>query len=322
MKALITGGLGFVGRYLYESLLKKNNEVFIIEKSNVNLESNCYCADILNKLEVKKILSDIKPDYIYHLAGQSSVAKSWECPQKTIEINTIGTINILDCIRELGLNCKILIIGSSEEYGFKESSNVYINESTYTNPQNPYAVSKLAQTNLSLIYSKAYNLNIVIARPFNHIGPRQNDSFVVSNFAKQIADIEYNNKKPIIYVGNLSAKRDFTDVRDIVEAYISLIEYGKYGNIYNIGSGKSFSIQYILDTLISYSNKKIVVEIDSTRFRAIDVDDIICDINKIKTEIGWSPNISIEKSLLSVLDYWRDYFKFNVSNSEITKDLA
>ncbi len=313
MRALITGINGFVGGYLADHLLNLGIEVWgtdlvkdlTFRNNNINYRQ----MDILNYSEVQKVLDECLPDYIFHLAAQSSAAISWDNPQMTMNVNVNGTINLLEsirCMREnFGNNPKILLIGSSEEYGFVNQEDMPIGEKQKVNPGNPYAVSKIAQTLLGQVYARAYGLNIVMVRAFNHIGPKQSPTFVVADFAKRIAEIEKGRREPILLVGNLEAERDFTDVRDIVEAYNRLIEQGKAGEIYNVGSGKAYKIQYLLDCLLSYTKINIRIENDPDRMRPSDVPIIYCDSSKIQSIINWQPKHKIEDTLFEVLTYWR-----------------
>lgn len=311
MKALITGINGFVGRYLAEYLLNQNMDVcgtylFQDEKIELSNAIQLYKMDVSNEEEIAKVLKETKPDFIFHLAAQSSAAISWKNPQKTMEININGTINLLENIRKLALNCKILLIGSSEEYGFVRPEDMPVRETHALEPGNPYAVSKIAQSMIGQIYARAYGMDIIMVRAFNHIGPKQSPTFVVSDFAKRIAEIEKGQREPVLLVGNLEAERDFTDVRDIVRAYYELINKGRKGELYNIGSGNSFSIQYILDMLLSLSNKKIEVKQDPNRMRPSDVPVIQCDNTKLVKLTSWRPEYTIERTLTDVLNYWRE----------------
>ena len=307
MKALITGIDGFVGNYLTANLLNDGYEVYgtsIIpnyKKENVKI----FNMDLLDKNRVLEIISKVKPDKIFHLAGQSAVGLSWKNPTLTFDVNVNGTINLLEVLRVKNINTKILIIGSSDQYGIIKEEDCPINENQEQNPQSPYGISKKTQEEIALLYSKVYNMNIIVARPFNHIGPGQNKNFVVPDFASKIIDIE-RGAVPIIKVGNLDTYRDFTDVRDIVRAYVLLLEKGNIGEIYNIGSGKAIRVQEILDKLINLSRLPISVEIDPDKFRPIDVPLVLCDNSKINSDTGWEPQISIDKTLIETLEYWRN----------------
>jgi len=262
-------------------------------------------ADITNNKQIEAVLADCRPVVIYHLAAQSSVAVSWQNPQATMRINLEGTINLLEAVRKLKLDSSILLIGSGEEYGAIQPEDLPIDESQHPNPQNPYALSKLYQTLLGLHYMRAYNMKIYLARPFNHTGPGQNTGFVIPDFASQIAKVEAGLQDPVIWVGNLSAKRDFCDVRDVVRAYYSIMEKGQIGRIYNIASGQAVPIQSILDQLLSLSTVPIEVKIDQKKFRPADVPVIYSSISRIKAETGWEPQIKLYDTLKDTLEFWR-----------------
>lgn len=309
MKALITGINGFVGEYLADLLIENEIEVYgtVLEKEYVDSRSNIkiFSMDILDEDQVSKIISEVKPDYIFHLAGQSSVGLSWERPRLTIDVNVIGTINLLEAVKKYSSDSRVLIIGSSDQYGIVKPEDCPISESLTMNPQSPYATSKKAQEEIAQQYFKAFGVNAIIVRAFNHIGPKQNRGFVIADFASQIAEIEMGKKPAIIKVGNLEAKRDFTDVRDIVRAYYMIIEKGLSGEIYNVGSGNTYVIKEILHKLISYSKVNISIEQDMDKMRPSDVPLIQCDNSKIFRQCGWNPQHLIDETLIDTLNYWR-----------------
>lgn len=309
MKALIIGGAGFVGYYLTDHLLndcgwsvavtKLENE--IIEHDNASV----YNLDILDMESIIKVLTEVHPDYIFHLAAQSSVSLSWKNPALTIDVNIKGSVNVLDAVRELDYKPRILLIGSGEEYGHILPDEIPITESNHTRPGNIYAATKTCQNMIGKIYADAYHMDIIMVRAFNHIGPRQSPMFVVADFCKQVAEIEKGLREPVIYVGNLDAKRDFTDVRDVVRAYSLLIQNGKAGETYNVGSGNAISINDLLSTILSLSSARIVQKIDPLKLRPVDTPIIEADIYKLQSNIQWSSNISLHDTLYDTLEYWR-----------------
>ena len=314
MKALITGISGFVGTHLTQYLLDHTNwqvagTVFgpygSIKPWWDKLE--IYPAE-LSRLEVVTfILEQAQPDYIFHLAAQPMVSLSHRDPWSTLENNIRMQLNILQALVELKLvTTRVLIIGSSEVYGPVKPEELPIRETQPFRPANPYAVSKIAQDMLGLQYHLTHGIQAVRARPFNHIGPGQRPGFVVPDFARQIAAIEAGQSPPVMRVGNLAARRDFTDVRDVVRAYHLLMTQGEPGQVYNIGSGQSCAIQEVLDLLVGMSQVEITVETDPARMRPSDVPDIVCDASKLHHRTGWQPTISFERSLADVLDYWRE----------------
>ncbi len=308
MKALIIGGAGFVGGYLIRELNNAGWEVYATCLPNEEITGECkaYKLDILSKDEIKPLLDEIKPDVIYHLAALSSVSVSWKKPQLTAEINIVGTINLLEAAREAERrDMKILLIGSGEEYGFIREGACPLSESEPLNPGNIYAATKACQGMIGEIYARAYKMDIVMVRAFNHSGPEQLPIFVIADFCKQIAEIEAGMHEPVMSVGNLSAMRDFTDVRDVVKAYKLLGEKGVSGRVYNVGRGKAVAIQYILDTAVGMSKTPIEVKRDPARMRASDIPLIEPDISRINADTGWKAEISIEQTIRDTLDYWR-----------------
>ncbi|MVX62879.1 NAD-dependent epimerase/dehydratase family protein [Clostridium chromiireducens] len=307
MKALITGVNGFVGNYLSKYLIEQGYTVYgtVIEDNVVMENVNIQKMNLLNKEEVSETIKSINPDYIYHLAGQSAVGLSWKEPTLTMNVNINGTINLLDAVRENNIDTKVLIIGSSDQYGVIKPEDCPISEEHILNPSSPYAISKTTQEQVAKLYISSYKMNIMMVRAFNHIGPMQSKNFVVSDFASKIAEIE-KGAEPVIRVGNLEAYRDFTDVRDIVMGYGMLMESGEVGEIYNIGSGNAYKIQDVLDILLSLSTTKIKVEIDTEKLRPSDVPIIQCDNSKIRAHINWAPEYDIKNTLKDTLDYWRN----------------
>lgn len=313
-KVLITGASGFVGGYLCEYFLAQEKyEIF----GSYNREESLEHSPIRGKINFKKIdLSDndgvlnlfdkIKPEYVIHLAAASSPQQSFKDPIYTFSTNVNAQINLLEAIRKTNLaKTKILIISSCEVYGYVKKEDLPVGESTPLRPATPYAVSKLTQDYLALQYYIAYSLQCIRVRPFNHIGPRQSTRFVVSDFSKQIAEIEKGKREPILNVGNLEAKRDFTDVRDIVKAYYLLLQKGESGDVYNVGSGISYSAKDILDILMKLTTSKIAIKVDQQKMRPGDMPDIVCDNKKLVDLTGWKPEISLKQTLQDTLDYWR-----------------
>ena len=314
MKALIIGGGGFVGRYLAEHLVQDCGwETFLtkLPKENVEVEGcEAYNLDILDKDAVEALLVRLKPDAILHLAAQSSVAYSWKNPQLTADINIHGCLNVLDAVRSVpGYAPKILLIGSGEEYGVLPENTSLVSETTPVHPANPYAITKLAQNLFGELYAKAYDMHIMMVRAFNHIGPGQLPQFVVSDFCKQVAEISAGVREPVMRVGNLTAARDFTDVRDVVRAYSLLIEHGRSGEVYNVGSGRAISIQEILDRIIAHSGTDITVEVDPAKLRPVEVPVIRADISKLQADTGWQPEIPLEQTMAETLDDWKNKLK-------------
>ncbi len=312
-KALITGITGFVGSHLSELLIGKGFEVHGLYRwrsrtaniDHIKENLNLIYADITDYHSVESAIGSIKPDYIFHLAAQSFVPVSWTAPSNTVNTNIIGQLNLLEAVRKLNLDTKIQIAGSSEEYGIVKEDETPIKETNPLRPSSPYAVSKICQEMLGYQYFVSYGMKIILTRGFNHTGPRRGDVFVTSSFAKQVAEIENGKRKPILHVGNLTAIRDFTDVRDMVKGYLLAIEKCKLGEPYNIATGKGYRIQEVVDLLLAMTKKKIEIKQDQSRMRPSDVPILIGDYTKFKNQTGWEPAISFEKTLEDTLDYWR-----------------
>lgn len=307
MKYLITGIDGFVGTHLEKHLHSKNADVYglhLKKKPNEN-NSKIFECDITKAADIASIIADIKPDHIIHLAAQANVAASWDNVIDTLNINMMGTVNILEALRKQKLhNTKMVNVCSGDVYG-KVAADV-ITEKTPLSPKNPYSVSKVSVDYISSVYAESLNIQVVNARAFNHSGPGQSPAFVISDFAHQIALIEKNKQEPIIKTGNLDSKRDFTDVRDIVRAYTLLSEKGLPGQAYNIASGNLYKISDILDMLLTFSETKIKIITDKNKLRPADPKTTQIDTSKILRDTGWKAEISIEETLKDTLNYWRE----------------
>ncbi len=309
MKSLIIGGAGFVGAYLIRHLKEDlGQEVAVTKMSQEQIEAEgvaVFDLNILEKESVAELLKKVQPDYVFHLAAQSSVSVSWKNPQLTVDVNVKGGINVLEALRELDNQPRVLLIGSGEEYGYILPDETPVQEENPLRPGNIYAATKACQNMLGAIYARAYSLQVMMVRAFNHIGPNQAPLFVVADFCKQVAEIEAGKREPVMRVGNLSAKRDFTDVRDVVRAYAMLIEKGQAGETYNIGSGHAIAVEEILQMILSNSGADIKVEVDQTKLRPVDVPMIEADTGKVREATGWEPQIALEQTIRETLAYWR-----------------
>ena len=316
MKILITGVTGFVGSHLAEYCLSLDQQVEVIgtcrwrsRRENIeHLEDaiNLYECDLRDASSVKTLLADIQPERIFHLAAQSYVPSSWNSPGETITTNVIGQLNIFEAMRETNSTASIQIAGSSEEYGLVHPEEAPITEKNPLRPLSPYAVSKVAQDMLAYQYFQSYGLKVVRTRAFNHTGPRRGDVFVTSNFAKQIAEIEAGQRPPVIHVGDLNPKRDFTDVRDIVRAYWLSLEHCSLGEVYNVASGKAYRIKEVLKILLDNSGQDIEVVEAPERLRPSDGPLLLGDNSRFCKATGWVPEIPFEQTAKDLLDYWRE----------------
>lgn len=312
-KALITGISGFTGSHLAEFLLQKDIAVHGIVRwrSNIaNLEEckdsiSLHEADLLDAHSLYTVIEEVQPHYVFHLAAQSFVKSSWASPANTVEINMVGSVNLFEAVRKNNRDTVIQIACSSEEYGMVYENEVPIKETNPLRPLSPYGVSKVGMDYLGYQYHQSYGLKIIRTRGFNHTGPRRGEVFAESTFAKQIAEIEKGVREPVVYVGNLDAERDYTDVRDMVSAYYTAVKKCTPGEVYNICSGKTWKIKKVLDFLISQSKKKVTVKEDPSRMRPSDVSILLGDCSKFTQKTGWRTTIPFEQTLTDLLNYWR-----------------
>jgi GDP-4-dehydro-6-deoxy-D-mannose reductase len=312
-RVLITGISGFVGSHLAEFLLERGLEVYGTIRWRSKLDNIMHIQDRVRLIEtdikdahsMQKTVDDIEPDYVFHLAAQSFVPTSWKAPSETVGTNILGTLNLFEAIMNSNSDPRIQVAGSSEEYGMVFPDEIPIKETNQLRPLSPYAVSKVATDLLGYQYHQSYGLKIVRTRAFNHTGPRRGEPFVTSNFAKQVAEIEKGLQEPVMHVGNLNAQRDFTDVRDIVNAYWLSVQKCEFGEVYNICSGVAREIQSVLDLFQDMTDVEIEVKPDPDRLRPSDVEVLKCDCSKFKKRTGWEPRIAFEDTMGDLLDYWR-----------------
>ncbi|MBI4039694.1 GDP-mannose 4,6-dehydratase [Candidatus Daviesbacteria bacterium] len=314
VRSLITGITGFAGSHMAEFLLNEDHEVYGIARwrsrrehmDKIEGKVKILEADLLDSHSLDNIMLSVRPDYVFHLAAQSYVPASWTSPEATLEINVIGSVNLFESVRKAQINPAVQIACSSEEYGLVHPNEVPITEENPLRPLSPYAVSKVAMDYLGYQYCQSYGMRIIRTRGFNHTGPRRGEVFAESTFAKQIAEIEKGKQDPVILVGNLDAKRDYTDVRDMVRGYFAAAQKGEAGEVYNICSGKTWQIKEVLDHLLSLTKVKVAIKEDSTRMRPSDVPILLGDNTKFVKKTGWKLTISFEKTLEDLLNYWRE----------------
>ena len=304
-KALITGSEGFVGKYLRQELEANGYEV-----TGLDLISgpNTLVADLLNPEQINSIIQREHPDTVFHLAGQANVGKSWQIPQKTIEINVNAAINLMDAIRKHSPQTALLLVGSSDQYGNLKELGASVTEETPMKPMNPYAISKVTQEQMGKAYAKAYNLKICMTRSFNHGGAGQKPGFMIPDFASGIVKVE-RGEQDALKVGNLTSRRDFTHVKDVVRAYRLIAEKGTPGEVYNVGSGKTYSAQEILDRLLAMATKFIPVIQDPARMRPSDTPVVCCDHSKLTKDTGWEPEIILDEILRDTITFYRNQEK-------------
>jgi len=313
---LITGFSGFVGRYFVKYLENRGdkcivkgldiyNPDFDVDKYR-NVKISFEKADLLSQEKTEYIIHEFQPDYILHLASFSSVAFSWKEPVQSFTNNTNIFLNLVDAVRRLNIRTRILSIGSSEEYGSVRDEDLPLREDHKLNPLSPYAVARISQEYLSMVYTEGFGIDIILTRSFNHIGPKQKKVFVVSSLAKQLADLQKSGEKSgTIITGDISIVRDFTDVRDVVDAYYRLLKKGKRGNIYNVCSGVGVSLKDVLTIMANHLGIEVNVVVDNSLIRPADNKTIIGSNEKIKRELGWKNRIPLDQSLREMLSYWR-----------------
>ncbi len=314
MKVLITGITGMAGSHLADYLLTLDNiDIYGTKRwrsplSNIeHIKENVKLIDceLTDSKAVEKVIDDIKPDKIFHLAAQSHVPTSWQSPTNTLTNNIVSELNIFEAVRKLGICPIIHIAGSSEEYGMVYEDEIPIKETNPLRPLSPYGVSKVTQDLLAYQYQKSYGLNVCRTRAFNHTGPRRPDVFMTSAFAKQMAEIVNGKQEPKIYVGNLESKRDFTDVRDVVKAYWLATEKCYHDEVYNICSGKCWSGAEVLDILLGIADISVDIVQDPSRMRPSDVPLLYGDCSKFQLRTGWMPEIPFETTMKDLFEYWK-----------------
>ena len=331
MRVLITGIAGFAGCRLAEYLVSLNHKTptelpievhGIIHRhdwrvQHIRSELHLHQGDLRNPIWVGELLQEIQPTHILHLAAWSDVGGSWRNPWNAYELNIQGQLNLLEaiCRWQSGLEgqamqaCRVLTVSSNEVYGLVRPEDIPIDEDTPFRPNSPYGVSKATQDMMALQYWYSHQLPIIRVRSFNHIGPGQSDAFVASAFARQIVEIELGIREPVVYVGNLSAKRDFTDVRDVVRSYWMAVCQGEPGAVYNVGSGQSRPVRWLLDTMLTLTSATVEIRTDPNRLRPSDTPNSVCDNRRLVAQTGWQPEISLTDSLNDLLEHWRTQLK-------------
>lgn len=292
---LVTGHDGFVGSY-FNSVA--GFHPFQLRGGDVNIRQ---------PEEIQKLLQNLQPHRVLHLAAQSFVPRSFEDPGETFDVNFSGTLNLLQSLAKTGFTGRLLYVGSGDMYGMVEEENLPIQENHPLKPRNPYAVSKVAAEALCYQWSCNGPFEIIMVRPFNHIGPGQSPDFVISNFAKQIIQIKAGLQEPHIEVGDIDVTRDFTDVRDVVAAYMSLFEKGENGEVYNVSSGNERRIRDILTKLIALADVDVEIRQDAKRLRKAEQRRVVASSDKLNQTTGWCPKVPWDQTLKSILSYWEKH---------------
>jgi GDP-4-dehydro-6-deoxy-D-mannose reductase len=307
-RILVTGCWGFVGRVVVGMLHARGFEAWgaDIKGSVDNFPGREYVpCDLQDERAVTVLLDEIQPDYILHLAAQSSAGISFAEPLRTIRSNVLPILYILDFLRTRSLKTRLLAVGSADEYGPVDPEVMPLVESRTPNPVNPYALSKVMQAECCKSYASLYEVDVVITRSFNHTGAGQTDTFVLPSFARQVAEIEAELRPPVIEVGDLEVRRDFLDVRDVGAAYIALLEEGHKGEIYNVCSARAYRLRDLLDQIIDIAGVKVEIRVSSDRLRPVDTPELRGDNGKIIKDTAWEPKIAMKDTLSALVDHWR-----------------
>jgi len=312
LRVLITGYSGFAGGHLADHVLAQTDwEVWgtvfgappPTERSHPRL--HVLPADLLQPPDLEAVMHASRPQMVFHLAGQSSVRDAWRDPWPTFEINVRMQLQLLQAVAGQSEPARMVTVTSNEVYGCGAAAGEALTETAPLAPINPYALSKVAQDMLAQLYGQAHGTEVVRVRPFTHIGPGQSDAFVTASFARQIAQIEAGRREPVVRVGNLSAERDFSDVRDIVAGYVLAATRGRDGEVYNLGSGTAVSMRWVLDWFVDRCRVPVDVVPDPDRMRPVDVPRTLCDASRAHSELGWEPRHALEQTLSDILTYWR-----------------
>lgn len=310
-KVFITGATGFVGHHLIDLIASPECVIcgtsFHEKPGNFRgfSDGNFFHLDLKSEKEIFELINKIQPDQVFHLAAISNVRHSWERRRDTLETNLMGTFYLFEALRKYASHARILFISSADVYGRVLSGEDGLREGDKVQVVSPYAFTKVSGELLGMFYAQIEDLDVVIARSFPHTGPGQRADFVCSDWAYQIARVEKGLAEPVIKVGNIEVKRDISDVRDVVRAYMLLMERGKKGEVYNVCSGKAISLKKILNTLISYSSEDIEIQVDSEKLRKADIPFLLGNNQKIKQDTSWHTEILLKKTMLDLLEYWR-----------------
>ncbi|MCY4109259.1 MAG: GDP-mannose 4,6-dehydratase [Chloroflexi bacterium] len=311
-RALITGLGGFVGPHLARELAARGDQELFGSVRGAGLPADLpllreqiSICDMLDRSAVEDLVAGIKPHCIYHLAGKSDLGASWDEPEETMQTNVLGALNLIRAVLKHSPDCRLLFVSTAGVYGPMAAGEDPFREHRPVAPPDPYSVSKASAELLCLQYFASHGLQVVVARPFNHIGPGQSARFLVGRVVKLIAEIESEVRPPVLTLGNLSARRDFTDVRDVVRAYRALMDKGTAGEVYNISSGLDVEIRRIVDIAMELSEVPIQLQSEEDRRRPLDSSRLVGDSSKLRRLVGWEPKISIEQSIGDALDHAR-----------------
>lgn len=293
-RALLIGGKGFVGKHM-SRVLKDEFTVTVAGKE----------SDVRDENLIRSLVESVKPDVVINFAFITTVRETFADPDNTYQVGFNGMLNLLNALKRIGFNGRVLNISSSEVYGFPGAECLPIDELAPIKPMSPYSVAKVAAEALCFQWSQTEKFEIVTARPFTHIGPGQSDRFALASFSKQLAEMELGQREPVMHVGNLNSTRDIADVRDVVRAYDLLLKHGENGKVYNVCSGHEVEISVLLDCMIEISGMDVSVKIDKSLVRSSEQNRILGSYDKLKHETGWNPQVPLETTLLDMIEYWK-----------------
>ena len=316
-RALVTGAGGFAGSHLVDLLVAEGHEVIASLSPHDSVENLAHHGrditrrrcDITKPKSVLRLLRDAQPHWVFHLAAFASVGRSFSRERLTYEVNLLGSLNVLEAVEAIGKVERVIVVGSADSYGVFSPKNKLLTESQLFAPISPYGISKAAMERLALQRSTQRDLPVVIARPFNHTGPRQSDTFALPNFCRQIAEIERGERPATLKVGDLSVRRDMSDVRDIVRGYLACAQRGKVGRVYHLCSERAISLRRMLDILLRRADRSIRVRVESARLRAADIPILRGSAARARRELGYRPRYTLKRTLEESLEYWRERIK-------------
>jgi len=306
MRTLVTGATGFVGPHVTRALEAAGHEVWTTDRQNPRNTPRHAACDLMNADAVRDLFKKVAPQAVVHLASMASVGESFQQPQLTLTNNLAATCNVLEAMRHVAPKARLLMVGSAEQYGIVAPEDLPLQEDQPQHPASPYAVAKLAQEHLTLQYHRSWDLDVVLTRSFNHSGPGQSNRFVLPAFAEQIAQCEIGQHDAVLQVGNLDAQRDFLDVRDVVRAYVALLEKGQNGRCYNICRGEAFRIHDLVEELLQRSRVPMQLHQDPSRMRPSDLPVMLGSAQRLQDDTGWQSSISMQQTLDDILDDWRE----------------
>ncbi len=309
MNVMVIGCESFVGQYLVDYLNSQSYNVISLESNEIIIPKDKWqeqhdCSDNMGLKKISDAINEHRPNWIFSLPAQFSVKSASNDPVATVDLNINSMLYLLDVVKQLDYKPNVLIVGSADEYGFVPYNKMPIKETEPTNPENIFAATKVCQEMLAQIYHRAYKLNVIIARVFNVIGPGQSDDFAIADFTKQVALMQQDKIDKVLHVGNLNVERDFIDVRDMVKALVALIQKGKFGEVYNVGTGSAIALKKIIEVIKNATDVEFNIAIDQSKLRHLDIAKLEADVSKIYKDTAWKSEIEIEETINDMLNFW------------------